>query len=82
MITAKAIVHQRTETGTGDHRQVAVKFVADYADGRNKEWAAATPVLNLEMTMSGAVAESFPVGARFELRFEPDAPASPADVTA
>lgn len=50
----------------------SVKFTADYADGRNKEWAYATPSLNLGMTVRSEVVQSagWQVGNSFTLTFE------------
>lgn len=53
-----------------------VQMTADYADGRNKEWAAATPTLNLNMTVKKDFAEFFEPGATFTLTFEKDVPAN------
>lgn len=47
-------------------------FQPDYQDGRNKEWASATPALSLTMTVKGDVAEHFEVGTAYTLTFEPD----------
>lgn len=48
-------------------------FVPDYADGRNEEWASATPALSLTMTVKPEVAELFTVGGYYTLTFEPSA---------
>jgi hypothetical protein len=45
----------------------------DHADGRNKEWAAATPSLSLQMTLNGKAADLFEQGKRYELRFVEEA---------
>lgn len=68
MITAKVVLNNRTEAG----EDVTLTFNADYAEGRNKEWASATPALSLTMTVKGPVAERFHVGDRFTLAFTPD----------
>lgn len=44
-------------------------FGADYADGRNKEWAAATPALTVNMTVKPEVAAQFKVGGHYTLTF-------------
>jgi hypothetical protein len=49
---------------------VPLVFYADYAEGRNKEWAAATPTLSLNMTVKPEVAELFEVGKPYTLTFE------------
>ena len=69
MVTAKIICNGKTEAGEGDDRQVNVSFCADYADGRNKEWALYTPALSLSMTLKGAVADRFEQGSRYTLQF-------------
>jgi hypothetical protein len=53
-------------------------FGADYADGRNAEWAAATPTLSLNMTVKPEVADLFTTGGRYTLTFEPEAATPPA----
>lgn len=45
-------------------------FDPDYADDRNQEWAAATPHLQLSMTVRTEVAANFPPGP-YTLTFEP-----------
>lgn len=72
MITAKVQVQSKTESGVGDQRQVVVMFTADYAGGRNNEWAMYTPSLQLTMTLKGAVADRFTCGQRFTLTFAAD----------
>lgn len=70
MITAKVVLNNRTEAGQGDDLAVTLTFNADYAEGRNAEWAVATPALSLTMTVKGPVAERFHVGDRFTLTFD------------
>jgi hypothetical protein len=69
VVTAKITCTNKTEQGEGEHRQVNVSFGADYADGRNKEWALYTPGLSLMMGLRGPVADRFEVGKSYELRF-------------
>lgn len=69
MVTAKIICNGKTESGEGDSRQVTVTFAADYADGRNKEWAPYTPGLSLTMGLKGAVADRFEQGKAYTLQF-------------
>lgn len=66
-VTAKAKLASRLEDSYGN---VQLTFYADYADGRNKEWAAATPNLNLQMTVKPSVSEMFEVGKGYTLTFE------------
>jgi hypothetical protein len=51
----------------------SLSFSPDYADGRNAEWAAATPSLSPTMTVKGDVADAFELGAKYTLTFEPSA---------
>lgn len=57
---------------------VRVIFLPDYAQGRNAEWASATPALLLEMTMRREVADLFETGEAITLTFarNPDQPAT------
>jgi hypothetical protein len=56
---------------------VQVTFLPDYAQGRNAEWASATPALSLSMTMRREVADQFDTGEAITLTFtrNPDQPA-------
>lgn len=65
-ITAKVKLTGREE---GWDKQLNLRFEPDYAEGRNTEWAAATPSLQLQMTVKGDVAEHFQPGA-YTLTFE------------
>jgi hypothetical protein len=47
-----------------------VSFAPDYQDGRNKEWAAATPTLQITLGMQSSVAENFVVGDKYTVTFE------------
>lgn len=73
MVTAKVQCQSKIESGEDENRQVQVTFVADYADGRNKEWSLYTPALSLYMTLKGAVADEFQVGDKYTLTFEKEA---------
>lgn len=67
-ITAKVKLDRKREI---DGDQVELWISPDYQDGRNREWAEATPNLSLNMTVKGDVADSFgEVGDRFTLTFE------------
>ena len=66
-ITAKVKCSNKQEISEG---AAIVEFSPDYAQGRNSEWAAATPTLSLRMTLNGAVADRFIVGKAFTLTFE------------
>lgn len=67
-VTAK--VHCNSKTGDGDYTRL--NFIPDYAEGRNKEWAVATPHLSLVMTVNAKAAELFDEGKAYTLTFEPD----------
>lgn len=72
-VTAKVVVTKAETLSEGtDYEQVSLGFAPDYADGRNKEWAVATPVLTLAMTVKPEVAEHFPQGKAFTLTFSPE----------
>jgi hypothetical protein len=72
-VTAKVVVSGNVTTGQGTaYEQVNLSFTPDYADGRNKEWAVATPGLSLSMTVKPEVAEHFPQGKAFTLTFTPE----------
>lgn len=52
------------------NEQVALRFEADYADGRNQEWAKYTPSLSLSMNVKPEVADgAFEVGRAYTLTF-------------
>lgn len=40
-------------------------FEADYQDGRNQEWATATPVLNIMFTVKDEIADRFEPGTAY-----------------
>lgn len=71
-VTAKVVLNSKLESGVGSNRQIAATFSADYAGGKNKEWAIYTPILNLTMTMKGEVADLFKVGQEITLIFDLD----------
>lgn len=66
-ITAKVIVSNVVDSGPD---QKHISLYADYADGRNKEWATSTPSLSLVMTVKNDVAEYFKLNQRLTLTFE------------
>jgi hypothetical protein len=73
MVTAKIVCTTKSEMGEGDSRQTSMSFGPDYADGRNKEWAAATPALSLSMTVKGDVGDRFEQGKAYTLTFTDEA---------
>lgn len=72
-VTAKVKCSGKTLSNMGTaYEAVQLAFAADYAGGANKEWAEATPVLNIGMTVKPEVAERFSIGQAFTLTFEAD----------
>jgi hypothetical protein len=69
MVTAKITCNSKSEYGEGENRMATVGFMPDYQDGRNQEWAAATPHLELRMTLRGPVADRFEQGKSYTLTF-------------
>lgn len=73
MITAKVTLASKVAQGVGTpYEGVNLTFSADYNDGRNKEWAKATPYLNLIMVVTPEVAERFELSTKYTLTFEPN----------
>jgi hypothetical protein len=72
--TAKVHLSSVQESGTGDARSAALRFAPDYRDGRNADWAHATPGLALEMTVRGDVIDRLGLraGQDFTLTFGRD----------
>lgn len=64
-VTAKVELRSKKEAYQGS----LLEFAPDYSDGRNAEWAAATPSLSLMMTVKGPVAEQFVQGEKYTLTF-------------
>lgn len=74
MFSAKVIcdsVTEQPEVEGQEPRAVAV-FRADYAGDRNKEWAVATPDLQLRMTLNGVATNLVTPGRSYTLLFEED----------
>jgi hypothetical protein len=69
MITAKVMCWRKDVTGEGDSRIATVHFGPDYADGRNQEWAHATPSLSLTMTLNAGAADLFEQSKPYTLQF-------------
>lgn len=67
-ITAKI---ECTNKSTAWEGATSLSFGPDYADGRNAEWAAATPSLSVSLTVIDSVAERFEVGGKSTLTFTP-----------
>lgn len=67
-VTAKVRLVSKSANAYGDG--ASLSFQPDYQDGRNKEWAEATPALGLSMTVKGSVADLFTQGQAYTLTFE------------
>lgn len=74
MVTAKIVCYSKEEFKDEDDvvNAASVEFTADYAGGRNQEWAGATPFLALKMKLNGGAAQLFEQGKRYTLLFEED----------
>ncbi len=73
-VTAKFVVTSRQQTEpTWEGQPITITLQPDYADGRNKEWAAATPsgsiMLNIDPTKTAA-ADLFKSSAPILVTFE------------
>jgi hypothetical protein len=73
MITAKVKCFFKEATGEGDNRTATVKFEPDYAQGRNKEWAMATPYLSLTMQLNANATDLFEQNKCYTLQFVEEA---------
>lgn len=70
-VTAKFRVARKTDMDWAHE----VELVPDYADGKNKEWAAATPAGMIRLTIKNELAaEQFTVGASYTVLFTLDPP--------
>jgi hypothetical protein len=68
-VTAKFRVLRQTDMKWATE----IEMVPDYADGRNKEWAEATPAGIIRLTVKNALAaEQFKPGQAFLVTFEPE----------
>lgn len=66
-VTAKVKVYK--SPAYGNSQDVRLDFTADYSDGRHKEWATATPIINLMMYVKSDVADKFENGSAYTLTF-------------
>lgn len=70
-VTAKVVCSVKTLQGEGTpYESYILNFSADYADGRNKEWAAATPYMYIQMSVKGDLKDLFEVGKKYTLTFD------------
>jgi hypothetical protein len=72
-ITAKVLCGNKTTFTPDGTGMAAFSFYPDYANGRNKEWAASTPTLELKITVKDG--GMFEVGKSYTLTFDEDVPA-------
>lgn len=68
--TAKVEISSKQEGDRVD--PVAFVFQPDYGQGRNAEWAAATPALALSMSIKKELADKLRKGQRFTVTFTPE----------
>lgn len=74
-ITAKVTCNSKVLYSVGTtYETVVLGFVADYANGANKEWAASTPSLNFVQTVKPEVAKEFEIGDKFTVTFKKEVP--------
>lgn len=69
-MTAKVRLSTKMDFPGADYTQL--NFYPDYADGRNKEWANATPALTITMNVKKEVADRLPDHSTFTLTFTQD----------
>lgn len=69
-VSMRTRVQAKNELGFGNDN-VQLAFVPDYEDGRNSEWAAATPSLTFSMTVTKEIADRFDVGEKITFYAEP-----------
>lgn len=70
-VTAKFKVGRKTDMNWAHE----VELVPDYAEGRNKEWAEATPAGMIRLTIKNELAaKEFTEGAAYTVVFSLDAP--------
>lgn len=64
--TLKMLLSSKTLTGNA----TGLVFNVDYANGRNKEWASATPVAQVTATVQNEIGERFKLGAAYTFTVE------------
>lgn len=62
-VSIRTKVQTKNELGFGNDN-VQLGFIADYEDGRNKEWSQFTPALSFSMTVNPEIAAMFDVGEK------------------
>lgn len=79
LCTAKITCTAKGPAGEGQSR---LGFSADYAEGRNAEWAKYTPSFSLSTVMLDQVAKHFEVGTHITLLFTAEDAEAFADLPA
>lgn len=51
----------------------SLAFTTDYGDGRNKEWASATPIADIKFTVKPELGERFTLGTAYTFTVEESA---------
>ena len=74
MVTAKMKVTRCDPQGDPEKPWAhEILMTPDYGDGKNKEWAAATPNASFRMTVTNETAvEQLPLGASLTIQIVPD----------
>lgn len=73
--TAK--VRLTSKSGIGE--TVRLDFIPDYGQGRNADWAVATPNMSLVMYVKQELADRLEPGTEYTLLFDPDMPGISTD---
>lgn len=71
-MNAKIRLSQKIDEPASEHQGAfsELHFYADYADGKNKEWATSTPTLNLVMRVKKEIADTLEAGKSYDLVFQ------------
>lgn len=69
MWTAKIRCSSKTPNAGSTPPTTRVQFTPNYGEGKNSEWAARTPTLNLDMAVLDEIAERIDVGDEVTLTF-------------
>lgn len=72
MWTAKVTCTGKTPNAGSTPPTTRVQFGPNYGEGKNSEWAASTPTLDLSMSVLDAVAELVELGDAITLTFAKD----------
>lgn len=66
-LNIRAVITARSEAG----EVTAITLGPDYQDGRNAEWAAATPSFSTTMSVQNGLADELEVGQEVEVILKP-----------